>query len=62
MFETTLAGENGKWSEQHPKVGPRDMLTNMKSKRKRSRGTVPDIARCKGMAMWASALDGQFKG
>ena len=37
-----LGRENGEWSEQHSKVDPRDMLTNMKSKRTRSRVIVLD--------------------
>ena len=27
---TALARDNGKWNEQHSKVGPRDMLTSLK--------------------------------
>ena len=37
---TALAGDNGKWNEQHSKVGPRGMLSSLKTKRKRGRGTV----------------------
>ena len=34
---TAMAGENGKWNEQHSKLGPRDMLASLKIKRKRGR-------------------------
>ena len=37
---TALARDNGKWNEQHSKVGPRDMLTSLKTKRGRGRETV----------------------
>ena len=33
-----LDRDNGKWDEQHSNVGLRDMLTSLKSKRKRGRG------------------------
>ena len=35
---TDMAGESREWNEQHSKVGPRDMLTSLKIKRKRDRG------------------------
>ena len=56
---TALARDNGKWNEQHSKVGPRDMLTSLK--RERGRGTVLD-AEAEEWLCGASALDGQFKG
>ena len=34
---TALAGDGGKWNEQHSNVGPRDMLSSLKKKRKRGR-------------------------
>ena len=64
---TALAGDNGKWNEQHSKVGPRDMLSSLKTKRKRGRGrevalgTVLD-AEAEEWLCGASALDGQFRG
>ena len=39
---TDMAGGNGKWNEQHSKVGPMDMLASLKTKKKRGRGTVLD--------------------
>ena len=42
MRFTALARDNGKWNELHSKVGPRDMLTSLKTKRERGRGTVLD--------------------
>ena len=39
---TDMAGANRKWNEQHTKVGPRDMLASLKTKRKGGRGTVLD--------------------
>ena len=57
---TAMAGEKGKWKEQHSKVGPRDMLVSLKKKRKRGRGTVLD-AEAEKWLCGASALDGQFK-
>ena len=58
-----LARDKGKWGEQHSKIGPRDMLTSLKSKRKRGRGTVLDseAEECRG-SCGASALDGHSKG
>ena len=29
---TAMAGENGKWNEQHSKIGPRDMLSSLKKR------------------------------
>ena len=58
---TDMAGElSRKWNEQHSKVGPRDMLTSLKIKRKRDRGTVLD-AEAEEWLCGVSALDGQFK-
>ena len=54
---TALARDNGKWDEQHSKVSPRDMLTSLKSKRKRGRGIVLD-AEAEEWLCGASALDG----
>jgi len=58
---TALAGDNGKWNEQHSKVGPRGMLSSLKTKRKRGRGTVLD-AETEEWLCGAGALDGEFKG
>ena len=58
---TDMAGESREWNEQHSKVGPRDMLTSLKIKRKRDRATVLD-ADAEEWLCGASALDGQFKG
>ena len=58
---TAMAGENGKWNEQHSKLGPRDMLASLKIKRKIGRETVLD-AEAEEWLCGASALDGQFKG
>ena len=57
---TDMARENGKWNEQHSKVGPRGMLASLKTKKKRGRGTVLD-ADADEWLCGASALDGQFK-
>ena len=57
---TDMAGESREWNEQHSKVGPRDMLTSLKIKRKRDRGKVLD-AKAEEWLCGASALDGQFK-
>ena len=51
---TDLAGESRKLNEQHSKVGPRDMLARLKTKRKRGRGTVLNVGR--GMAMWSQCI------
>jgi len=53
---TALAGDNGKWNEQHSKVGPRGMLSSLKTKRKRGRGTMLNSAECRGMAMWSECI------
>ena len=58
---TAMAGENGKWNEQHSKIGPRGILASLKKKRKRDRETVLD-AKAEKLLCGASALDGQSKG
>ena len=39
---TALARDNGKWNEQHLKVGPRDMYT-MTSRRLRSKSNSREV-------------------
>ena len=56
-----MARDNGKWDERHSTVGLRDMLTSLKSNRKRGRGIVLD-AEAEEWLCGACALDGQFKG
>ena len=59
---TALARDNGKWNEQHSKVGPRDMLTSLK--RERGRGTVLDAEADmgRGMAMWSQCIGWPVQG